>query len=137
MAERIVAGSVEASHHLILCQGLKVLNVTTLGCQNRTHMWWDQLVVQVCRDGKFCRESVRCGVHREDGTKRTMVVEIKEIWQLFGSAVGVTRVGQSRRRISDLIEERVDHGVNGRQPLCRGVLEELRNQIDRVGVGFA
>lgn len=54
-----------------------------------------------------------------------MVVEIEEGRKILGTSIGMTRVGQARSRIPNLIKEGVDHGVNGRQALSRGVLEQL------------
>ena len=65
-----------------------------------------------------------------------MVVEVKEVWQIPYSAVGVTRIRQTCAGVSQLVEEGVDHGINRRQSLSWCVLEQLRDQVDSVGVCF-
>lgn len=49
----------------------------------------------------------------------------------------MTRVGESGARIAQLVEEGVDHGIDGREPLGGGILEEARDQLDGVLVGLA
>ena len=40
-------------------------------------------------------------------------------------------------RITQLVEEWVNHGINGRKTLSRGILKEGRNQINGISRGFA
>jgi hypothetical protein len=49
----------------------------------------------------------------------------------------MARVGQSSAGVSQLIEEGLDHGINGRQSLCRRVLQKSRNEVDGVMGRFA
>lgn len=63
--------------------------------------------------------------------------EIEKSGQVFSAAVGMTRVRQSCARVPQLVEEGVDHGFNRGQALRRSVLEQLGDEIDRVGLGFA
>ena len=49
--------------------------------------------------------------------QRTMVAEIEEVGQLFAAIVGVTRVRELCVRIPKLVEERVNHGIDGRETL--------------------
>jgi len=49
----------------------------------------------------------------------------------------MTRVGQPSVGISELIEEGLDHSINGRQSLCRRVLEKSRNEVDGIVGRFA
>lgn len=65
-----------------------------------------------------------------------MVRKVEEIWQILVRSVGVARVRQLRGWIPELVEEWMHHGVNCRQALCRRVLEQLRNQVDRIWVGL-
>ena len=44
----------------------------------------------------------------------------------------MARVGESTIRRTKLVEERVHHGLDGRETLCRGVLEKGRNQLNRI-----
>jgi hypothetical protein len=67
----------------------------------------------------------------------TMVVEVEELRHVLGGTSWVARIRESGVRISQLVEEGVDHGFNGGQTLCRRVLEKLRNEIDGTGVGLA
>lgn len=67
----------------------------------------------------------------------TMVVEVVEGRQIPHSAIGVTGVRQTCAGIPQLIKEGVHHGVNGRKSLRRCVLEQLGDQVNGVGVGFA
>jgi hypothetical protein len=63
--------------------------------------------------------------------------EIKQVWKLPCRPSGVTRVGQPSIRIPQLIEEGLYHCVNGRQSLCRSILEKGGNEVDGVVGGFA
>lgn len=47
------------------------------------------------------------------------------------------RVGQFRGRIAQFVEEWVHHGINGSLSLGRGVLQQLSNKINRIGIGLA
>lgn len=60
----------------------------------------------------------------------TVMGEGVELWHVLGRSVGVTRVGEAGIWIPQFIEEGVDHGINGRKTLRRGVFEQLRDQID-------
>lgn len=66
-----------------------------------------------------------------------MVVEVEELRQVLGCTSRVTRIGESSVRVSQLIEEGVDHGLDSGQTLCRCVFEKLRNEIDGAGIGLA
>lgn len=65
-----------------------------------------------------------------------MVVEVEELRHVLGRTSRVARVRESSVRVSQLIEEGVNHGLNGGQTLCRCVFEELGNEIDGAGVGL-
>lgn len=67
----------------------------------------------------------------------TVVVEVEEGRQIPHSAVGVARIGQTRVGVPQLIEEWVHHGINGGKSLCRCVFQQLGDQIDSAGIGFA
>lgn len=54
LAEVVSVGSVEMGHHLLLGQGLEVVNVKTLCFQSRTSVRGDDLGVQFGSDGEFC-----------------------------------------------------------------------------------
>lgn len=66
-----------------------------------------------------------------------MVVEVEELGHVLGGTSGVTRIRESGVGISQLVEEGVNHGFDGRQTLCRCVLEELGNKINGTGVCLA
>lgn len=61
-----------------------------------------------------------------------MTREIKERGQVFGGVVVMTRIWQAGSRISQLIEERMAHSLNGRQSLCGCVFQEGGDQVDRL-----
>ena len=63
--------------------------------------------------------------------------EIKKVRQLPRRACRVTRVRQPGSRISQLVEEGLNHGVNGRQSLRRRILEESGNKVNGVVGRFA
>lgn len=66
-----------------------------------------------------------------------MMGEIVQLWQIAGGPVGVTRVWQACVGIPQLVKEWVDHGIDGRETLCRSVLEQLGDQIDGARVRLA
>jgi hypothetical protein len=66
----------------------------------------------------------------------TMERKVVEFWHIPRGAVGVTRVWQTSAWVPQLIEEGVNHGVDGRQPLSRGVFQQLGDQIDRIRIGL-
>src|SRR5690242_4155109 len=66
-----------------------------------------------------------------------MMVEVVEGRQIPHSAIRAPGVGQTCAGIPQLIEEGMHHSVNGRTSLRRCVLEQLGDQVDGVGVGFA
>lgn len=68
---------------------------------------------------------------------RTVVVEVEQLGHILGGTSRVTRVREASVGVSQLIEEGVDHGFNGRQTLCRCVLEKLGNEVDGAGVSLA
>ena len=68
---------------------------------------------------------------------RTMPGEIKKIGKLPCCPGRVTRVRQPSIRISQLVEEGLNHGIDGRKSLCRRVLEKGRNEINGVVRRFA
>lgn len=56
--------------------------------------------------------------------------------QILASTVLVSRIWQPGARVSELVEEGVDHGIDGGQALCRGVFEQARDEVDGIGVSF-
>lgn len=52
LAEAVVR-SVEVSHHLLLGEGLEVVDIETLGLESRASVSGNQLVVQLRSDRKF------------------------------------------------------------------------------------
>jgi hypothetical protein len=63
--------------------------------------------------------------------------EIKQVWELPCCPGRVTRVRQPSTRIPPLVEEGLNHGINGRQSLCRRVLKKGGNEVDGVVGRFA
>jgi len=59
-----------------------------------------------------------------------MLVEIEKTRQVLGTAIRMAGVGEAAVRITELVKERVDHGIDGRETLSRGVLEQRGDQID-------
>jgi hypothetical protein len=66
-----------------------------------------------------------------------VVRELEEVRHVFGCAIGVARVGQLDVRVPELVEEWVHHGLDSGETLSRGVLEQFRNEINRVRISFA
>ena len=58
--------------------------------------------------------------------------EIKKIGELPCCPGGMTRVRQPSIRIPQLVEEGLDHSINGRQSLGRRVLKKGGNEVDGV-----
>jgi hypothetical protein len=48
--------------------------------------------------------------------------EVEEVRKIFDCAIGMARIWKPGVRIPELIEERVTHSFNGRQPLSGRVL---------------
>lgn len=65
-----------------------------------------------------------------------MAREVEELWHLLGSTSGMTRVRETTIRGTELIEERVNHGVDGGKTLSRSVLKKRGDQIDSILGGF-
>ena len=59
------------------------------------------------------------------------VEEIRQFAQLAGTVARVWKLGAG---VTKFVEEGVDHSIDGRLPLGRGVLEQASNQVDGVGV---
>ncbi len=53
-----------------------------------------------------------------------MTREVEETGQLLGSTSSMTRVGESATRLAKLIEEGVNHSIDGRETLSWRVLQE-------------
>lgn len=64
----------------------------------------------------------------------TMVGECEQLGKVLAGSSRVTRVGESRVWVPQLIEEGVHHGVNGGQSLSGSVLEQLGDQVDRIRI---
>jgi hypothetical protein len=65
-----------------------------------------------------------------------MVRKFKEIGHILRCAVSVAGVRQLDVRVSELIEEWVNHGFNGGKALSRRVLKQFRDQVDRVRISL-
>ena len=68
---------------------------------------------------------------------RTMPGEVKQVWELSCRPSRVTRVRQPSTKIPQLVKERLDHCINGRQSLCWRVLKKGGNEVDGVVGRFA
>ena len=66
-----------------------------------------------------------------------MVAEFEEVGHILRCAIGVAGVRQLEVRISELIEEWVNHGLNCGKTLSRRVLEQFGDQINRIGIGLS
>lgn len=66
-----------------------------------------------------------------------MAGEIEEGWEVLHRATWVTGIRESRSGVSELIEEGVNHSINRRESLSRGVLQEARDKIDCVLISLA
>jgi hypothetical protein len=68
---------------------------------------------------------------------QTVPREIKQVRQFPRRPCRVTRIRQAGTRIPQLVEEGLNHGINGRKSLCRRVLEKGRNEVNGVVRRFA
>jgi len=66
-----------------------------------------------------------------------VVVEVEQLGHVLGGTSRVTGIRETSVGISQLIKEGVNHGLNGRQTLCRCVLEKLGNEVDGAGISLA
>ncbi len=66
-----------------------------------------------------------------------MTGEIKKPRHFLRSTGCVARVRESTIRRTKLVEEWVDHCLDGRKTLCRGILKESRDQVDSILSSFA
>lgn len=57
-----------------------------------------------------------------------MTGEIEEHGHIFDWASRMARIGEFGAGVAQLVEEGVDHGIDGREALGRGVLEEARDR---------
>ena len=62
--------------------------------------------------------------------------EVVEFRHVPRGSIGMARIWETSRRIPQLIEERMDHSINCRQSLGWSILQELRDQIDRIRIGL-
>ena len=67
----------------------------------------------------------------------TVSREVEEIGQLPGETTGMTGVWKTRVRISQLVKEGMDHGVNRGEPLGGGIFEEGADKVDGIMGSFA
>jgi len=65
-----------------------------------------------------------------------VVGEVEKHRQVLCWRIRVTRVGQLRGWVPELIKERVDHRFYRGETLCRCVLQQSRDQIDRVRISL-
>jgi len=56
--------------------------------------------------------------------------KIEKTRQVLGTAIRMAGVREAAVRIAELVKEGVDHGIDGRETLSWGVLEQRRDQID-------
>jgi len=66
-----------------------------------------------------------------------MMCEVEKLGQLLCRTVCVARIGQPCVGVTQLVEEWMNHCIDGRQSLCRCVLEELGDQIDGIWLCLA
>ena len=66
----------------------------------------------------------------------TVMSEIEQLRQIPCGAVGMARIWKPGLRIPQLVEEGLHHGVDRGEALGGGVLQELRDQINRGRVSF-
>lgn len=61
-----------------------------------------------------------------------MASEVEERRKIAGRSIRMTRVRETGVGISQLIEERMSHGLDSGKTLSRGILQERSDQVDRV-----
>ena len=67
----------------------------------------------------------------------TMASEVEQCREFLQLPSLVSRVRQLRVWVPQLVEERMDHGVDSAQPLGRSVLKELGDEIYRIRICLA
>ncbi len=63
--------------------------------------------------------------------------EVEEGGKILQRPIGVARIGQLGVRIPQLIKERMAHGLDRRETLSRGILEETGDEVDGIWRSFA
>ena len=66
-----------------------------------------------------------------------MTREVEQLWHLLGTTRSMARIGESTIRSSKLVEKRMNHGLDGREALSRGVLEKSGYQLYGIWGRFA
>ena len=70
---------------------------------------------------------------KKDGDKiPTVTSEIEQGRKILELSCLVPRVGELGARITQLVKERVNHGVDGRKAFCGCILEQAGNEIDGI-----
>lgn len=67
----------------------------------------------------------------------TVSREVEQVGQITKLASSVSRIGELGGWVSQLVEEGVNHGINGGLSLSGGVLEQAGNKVDGVGICLA
>ena len=64
-------------------------------------------------------------------TTLTVTRKIEQLRKVLGNASSMARVWETTVGLTKFIEERMNHRVDRRKALGRGVLEQERDEIDR------
>lgn len=67
----------------------------------------------------------------------TMSGKIEQLWQFLRGAASMPRVRETTSFSAKLVEERVDHRIDGRETLSRSIFKQQRDQIDGIWCGLA
>ena len=67
----------------------------------------------------------------------TMMREVEQLRHFLAATSGMSRIWESTIRSTKLVEERVNHGLDGGETLGRGVLQESRDQLNCIWSRFA
>lgn len=63
-----------------------------------------------------------------------MTRKVEQLRKLLDRSTWVSRIWQSGVRVAEFIEEGVNHCIDSRESLSRGVLKETRNKFDGICV---
>lgn len=93
-------------------------------------------MVQFRIDGKLC-QPISEGQASITAHGHTVAREFEERRQISDGTVLMTRVWETRIRISEFVKERVNHCFDGGEPLSRSILQQARDEVDGIRVCLA
>lgn len=79
----------------------------------------------------------QCRSLTQGDAEHTMMVEVEQIRQLLGRSIRVTRIREPRFGVANFVKEGMNHCINGGQALRRCVLEQFRDEVNRIRISLA